>query len=104
MATSCMDLSDGLSSDLRQICRASGVDAEIDLEALPVAAGATRKQALDGGEDYELLFTGTEMPGSLGGVRLFEIGRMVTRRGREAAVWAEGKLIEAQGWEHFGGG
>ena len=66
-ATSAIDISDGLSGDLRHICEESHVGAEIDLSALPLspacrAYAASRKRdplnlALTGGEDYELLFT-----------------------------------------------
>ncbi len=55
LATSCMDLSDGLSLDLHRLCVASGVAAEMD--RVPVVRGATVERALHGGEDYELLFT-----------------------------------------------
>ncbi len=54
-ASSSIDLSDGLSLDLRRVCLASGVDAEI--VAPPRFPGASLEQALHGGEDYELLFT-----------------------------------------------
>ncbi len=60
-----MDLSDGLSTDLRRLCRASNVGAELEAAALPVAAcaipvaNALGKEpisyALGGGEDFELL-------------------------------------------------
>ena len=66
-ATSAIDLSDGLSGDLRRICEESHVGVELDLSALPLspacrAYAASRKLdpaalALTGGEDYELLFT-----------------------------------------------
>ncbi len=58
-----IDISDGLSTDLRHICDESGVGAEVELEKIPVAAigKPARKVDLDfalhGGEDYELLFT-----------------------------------------------
>ncbi len=52
-----MDISDGVASDLRHILRASGVGAEIELTQVPIAEGATLRQALCSGEDYELLMT-----------------------------------------------
>lgn len=51
-----MDLSDGLASDVRHILEQSGVGAALDLERIPVAAGADLRTAACGGEDYELLF------------------------------------------------
>ncbi len=54
-ATSCIDVSDGLSLDLFRLCSASKVAAEVD--RVPIVRGATLDRALHGGEDYELLFT-----------------------------------------------
>lgn len=51
------DLSDGLASDLRHIMERSHVGAAIDIERLPLAAGADVETAVTGGEDYKLLFT-----------------------------------------------
>lgn len=65
--TSMIDLSDGLSSDLLQLCRASQCGARIYLERIPIAkqTSALAEEmhsdpvvaAFHGGEDYELLFT-----------------------------------------------
>lgn len=65
--TSMIDLSDGLASDLLQICRASKCGARIYLERIPIArqTSALAEElhadpvvaALHGGEDHELLFT-----------------------------------------------
>jgi thiamine-monophosphate kinase len=67
LATSAIDLSDGLSGDVRHICEQSHVGVEINIAALPISS-ALREYAdmnkvdpidvaLQGGEDYELLFT-----------------------------------------------
>ena len=101
IASSCMDLSDGLSSDLRRICEASGVGAELMQEAIPTGVGATRDQALHGGEDYELLFTaGGRVPRSIGGVAVTKIGTIVAGN----SVRMDGRELQAGGWEHFNNG
>jgi thiamine-monophosphate kinase len=62
IATSCMDISDGLAQDLGHICKASGVGAVIEWEKVPLSAAAREcnpspEAILAGGDDYELLFT-----------------------------------------------
>jgi thiamine-monophosphate kinase len=51
-----MDLSDGLGADLPRLARASRLGFEIDKDALPKNRGCTIAQAMNDGEDYELLF------------------------------------------------
>ena len=65
--TAMIDLSDGLASDLMQLCRSSHCSARIYLDRIPIArqTSALAEElhadpvvaALNGGEDYELLFT-----------------------------------------------
>ena len=99
-ATAAMDLSDGLSMDLRRMCLASGLMAEI--EAPPRYPRATLEQALHGGEDYELLFTvdrRTSVPRAFDGLALTRIG--VMRKGRPGAVELDGAPLPPLGYDHF---
>ena len=57
LATAMMDLSDGLGADLPRLARASGVFFQLDFAAIPRGRGATLREAVRDGEDYELLFT-----------------------------------------------
>ncbi len=52
-----MDISDGLSGDLNHILKASRVGARLDHASIPRHKGASLSQALNDGEDFELLFT-----------------------------------------------
>jgi thiamine-monophosphate kinase len=51
-----IDLSDGLGVDLPRLARASKLGFEVDEDALPRTRGCTIEQAINDGEDYELLF------------------------------------------------
>jgi thiamine-monophosphate kinase len=110
IATAAMDLSDGLSTDLRHICDESRVAAEVDASKIPLGKEATLQMALDGGEDYELLFTAkasTKVPRRIAGVAVTEIGRIVrAHQGRPVVTLLTGDhaaALEAKGWEHFAG-
>ena len=94
-ATSCMDLSDGLSLDLHRLCLASGVAADVD--RVPVVRGSTLERALHGGEDYELLFT--LPPGRRSPAGTTRIGAIVS--GEAGAVLWQGGPMPARGWDHF---
>lgn len=97
-----MDLSDGLSLDLKRLCLASRVSATID-SAIPIARGATLEQALNGGEDYELLFTASptvRVPPTIGTVPVTQIGT-ITSSARAGTVSFQGKRLLPGGFDHF---
>jgi thiamine-monophosphate kinase len=109
LATAAIDLSDGFSTDLAHLCEESGVAAEVDAAALPIARAATPAQALHGGEEYELLFTASPaacVPSQLDGVRVTRIGRILPAaapaKSLVTLVTAKGtKPLPRSGWEHF---
>ena len=110
IASSMIDISDGLSTDLNHICEESGVGAELWAETIPRGTlGTTRKPvdlnfALHGGEDYELLFTARpqhRVPLSISGTSVTCIGE-ITRR-KQVFVLKSGvrSRLKPHGWEHF---
>ena len=109
LATACIDISDGLSTDLLHLCEESHLNAEIDAARLPLGAGATLEQAIHGGDDYELLFTAPArrvLPEKLGGVSIHAIGRMLPpSRGalKISLIPLKGRpaRLLPQGWQHF---
>jgi thiamine-monophosphate kinase len=110
LAAAMIDVSDGLSTDLGHICEESGVGAELEVEAVPVARVGNPRETVDlnfalhGGDDYELLFTAPaakRIPNAIAGVAVTRIGRIV--HGSKMFMTQNGKRreLKAQGWEHF---
>jgi thiamine-monophosphate kinase len=106
VASSCVDLSDGLNDAVDQVARASGVGAEIDADAVPVPEQARRwfesregldglEAAMSGGEDYELLFTvPAKRRRALTAVTRLVSGLPCTRIG---TITADRRLVVARG-------
>ena len=57
IASSAIDISDGIIQDLSHLISSSGVGCHLDLEQVPVADKKYSKQCLEFGDDYQLLFT-----------------------------------------------
>jgi len=107
---SCIDVSDGLLQDAEHLARASNVELELYLEALPDWKWLRQKAgehavnfALAGGEDYALLFTAPDTLCELKEIAV-PVGRCLT--GGEAGVvqvWWNGRMIspENTGYDHF---
>ena len=117
-----MDVSDGLLADLEKLCRASGVAARIDLDALPVQPAVRQAfgeqavaWALSGGEDYALLVTlpperfaaaaaglaqaGLEPLQRIGNIHAGPPGEVAVAGlediGKDCTTWSQ------KGWDHF---
>jgi thiamine-monophosphate kinase len=105
-AIAAIDISDGLASDAGHLAAASVVALEIQVERLPLIAGATQDDALAGGEEYELLLIArTPFPEAefveRFGVPLTAIGR-VAEGGPEVRFSRAGKRVAAPaGYDHF---
>lgn len=115
--TAMMDLSDGLSSDIMHICKQSGVGCLINEGAVPISEDAYNMAlkfnidpitcSLNGGEDYELLFTiEPEDETKISGESAFSIVGVITAKeeGYNLISKAGNKhALKAQGWNHFTG-
>jgi thiamine-monophosphate kinase len=118
-----LDVSDGLLSDLKHVCDESALGAEVWAGRIPagepcraVAAAADVDPldwALNGGEDYELLFTASEPEAeeaierlrSETGTEARIVGRMISGGPPIAVLYPDGRRTTSDavtgGWEHF---
>jgi thiamine-monophosphate kinase len=112
--TSMIDISDGLASELLHLCSQSGVGAMVFEEKLPIEditmLTATEfnlspiTAALNGGEDYQLLFTVKQADfDKIKNVSdVLPIGYMTENKAVELALTSGGTAeIKAQGWNHL---
>jgi thiamine-monophosphate kinase len=121
--TSCIDVSDGLSSEVGHLAKESGLGAEVHVSALPISQALDfycgewdfdpEQWALHGGEDYELLFTvpATKVGFLLERLRaetgavVCPIGCMVSKSKGLSRIDSKGKrsILKPQGYDHFKG-
>ena len=108
--TACIDVSDGLSTDLHHLCDASGVGADIERQRIPVFPDLERagpslhidvgRAVLHGGEEFALLFTASMRESELSeraGRPVYAIGKISEQRG----VRLDGAPLAAGGFDHF---
>lgn len=110
LASSAIDLSDGLYADLGRLLAASGAGAVLDLDRLPLSAELAARYpraqrlrfALSGGDDYELLFTvaGECVPATTEH-RLTEIGCIVEGTGIACRDGGKPVAYSGGGYRHF---
>lgn len=116
-ASALLDLSDGLSTDLSHLCKASNVGAVINSEKIPLPIVNSKIRSLvsrplldyglNGGEDYELLFSvparkEIQIPDQIEGISVKQIG-YVTDKPKICLIHKEGRvtLLLPRGFDHF---
>jgi len=104
IASSCIDISDGLSSDVQHLCEHVGAD--INRERIPIYPGLlesglnVRDLVLNGGEEFALLFTSSLRESEISakvGRPVYMIGRMT----KELGVRLDGEPLAPRGFDHF---
>jgi thiamine-monophosphate kinase len=110
IASACIDVSDGLAGDLKKLLEASGVGADLNLDALPLSAAivaafdedVARQFAATGGDDYELCFTSSHaVPAEIAGVPVTAIGTV--NDGDRLVCRSAGAVValDDSGYRHF---
>lgn len=117
IATSCIDISDGLLADLGHVLNSSNLGAEVHLEKLPmslyqlnhISELEIQKCVLAGGDDYELCFTAPkskrkeiELLGKQQHIRLTCIAETCINIGLKAMHKNTELMINSKGFDHFG--
>lgn len=115
LPTAMIDISDGLASEILHLCKASKVGCHVYDEKVPIDAKTSMTAidfnldpntcALNGGEDYELLFTidQKDFDKIKGNPHMTVIGHITNENDGIYYVDKNGSAItlKAQGWKHF---
>ncbi len=117
LATAMIDTSDGLSSDLANLCHAGRVGATVNWEKLPkvivpsrlkLSPQKVRALCLHGGDDYELLFAVSprnkkKIPPSFGGAPLTLIGQITSGKKLFIQEATGARDLHPEGWDPLRG-
>ncbi len=110
--TSCIDLSDGLSTSVHHLKRSGKIGFELDMESIPFIGGLSdedRQKCLHLGGEFELLFTadpnklGSIPSTGLAGTKVTPIGRVVDDNIVHISSGSQHITLEDKGYEHFRG-
>lgn len=105
LASSCIDISDGLLQDAEHICKSSAVGMEISIQKIPLSQEVKKIIAINqkyleivltGGDDYQLLFTAKQ---DLKMNNVTEIGKAVP--GKEVKIIDSKTNFSSRGYQHF---
>ncbi|NOZ53539.1 MAG: thiamine-phosphate kinase [Gammaproteobacteria bacterium] len=116
IASSAIDVSDGLAADLNHILEASDCGAKVDLGRVPVSKGMSilnnqldiYSLIMSAGDDYELCFTVPEnninalshLTNQLG-VKVSEIGKIQKKKGLQLDAQGQAVALPCFGFDHF---
>jgi len=105
LATSMIDISDGLIQDCRHICEESSVGIEIDFDKVPFCCTdiVSKREMLAGGEDYELVFCAKkEYRGQIEKIKdVRRIGKTVSKKGVRVVENGQIMNLAKLGFKHF---
>ena len=119
IATSCIDVSDGVVADFSHIANQSGVSIELDIDQIPLSNdylryiehGGNVDLALTGGDDYQLAFTASqqkrqalEKKSQELGIKLTRVGQVIKKSASPVYLTSAGEpyeLTQDAGYQHF---
>ena len=108
IASSAIDISDGLIQDLNLICKSSDVGADVHLSMIPTPVENKTLELINSGDDYQICFTASEDKSAkinniseILGVHITEIGKITNTRELTLFDHQGNKMDLESGYSHF---
>ncbi|MBS66437.1 MAG: thiamine-phosphate kinase [Gammaproteobacteria bacterium] len=108
IASSAIDISDGLIQDLNLICKSSDVGADVHLSMVPTSVENKTLELINSGDDYQICFTASEDKSAKVnniserlGVPITEIGKITNTRELTLFDHEGNKMDLGSGYSHF---